>query len=227
MRNLAAGCWCSHTADLMRILAASLLGCASIAIADDFKTNDGKEYKNVTINRVEIDGIVVTTDLGVVKLYFSELPRDVQERFHYDPEQAAAHGAQQLDAYNREQAAAQAAQEAEKSSREKIQAQQHAEAMVQQTRDASIARLRARVESLQQQEDSLLAQIAQGDKAQRRAVHMRSRNPNFSDPLESQMPALKAHLDDVRGDLRSAKSELRKAEKSEGAESAAKPKRRK
>src|SRR5438046_9280038 len=123
MRNLAAGCWCRHTADLMRILAASLLGCASIAIADDFKTNDGKEYKNVTINRVEIDGIVVTTDLGVVKFHFSELPRDVQERFHYDPEQAAAHVAQQLAAYKREKAAAQAATEADKASKEHIKRQ--------------------------------------------------------------------------------------------------------
>ena len=33
---------------------------ASIALADDFKTTDGKEYKNVTVSREEPDGITVT-----------------------------------------------------------------------------------------------------------------------------------------------------------------------
>ncbi len=61
---------------------------ASIALADDFKTIDGKEYKNVTVSRVEPDGITVkNTKAGViVKLYFTELPKDVQQRFNYDPE---------------------------------------------------------------------------------------------------------------------------------------------
>ena len=31
----------------------------SLALADDFKTVHGKEYKNATFSRVEIDGIVV------------------------------------------------------------------------------------------------------------------------------------------------------------------------
>ena len=33
----------------------------SIALADDFKTVNGKEYKNATISRVEPDGIVIRT----------------------------------------------------------------------------------------------------------------------------------------------------------------------
>jgi len=57
---------------------------ASIALADDFKTNDGKEYKNVTVSRVEPDGIVLITSSGVSKVYFTELPKEVQERFNYD-----------------------------------------------------------------------------------------------------------------------------------------------
>src|SRR5690242_3814307 len=56
---------------------------ASIALADDFKTTDGKEYKNATVTRVEADGIVVRTKGGISKVYFAELPKDVQERFHY------------------------------------------------------------------------------------------------------------------------------------------------
>ena len=54
---------------------------ASIAVADDFKTIDGKEYKNVEVSRVEPDGIVVKTKSGISKIYFVELPKDVQERF--------------------------------------------------------------------------------------------------------------------------------------------------
>ena len=53
----------------------------SMALADDFKTIDGKEYKNVTVSRVEPDGLVLTTKTGILKVYFVELPKDVQERF--------------------------------------------------------------------------------------------------------------------------------------------------
>src|SRR5215813_8547223 len=63
--------------------------CASLALADDFKTINGKEYKNATVSRVEPDGIVIKGKSGIVKLYFTELPTDVQERFHYDPQKGA------------------------------------------------------------------------------------------------------------------------------------------
>ena len=55
----------------------------SLALAEDFKTVKGKEYKDATITRVEPDGIVLKTKSGITKLYFTELPKDVQERFHY------------------------------------------------------------------------------------------------------------------------------------------------
>lgn len=55
----------------------------SIALAEDFKTTNGKEYKDATIMRVEGDGIVVRTKTGISKLYFVELPGDVQQKFHY------------------------------------------------------------------------------------------------------------------------------------------------
>ena len=56
---------------------------ASLALADDFKTVSGKEYKNATVSRVEADGIVIRTKRGISKVYFIELPKDVQERFNY------------------------------------------------------------------------------------------------------------------------------------------------
>ena len=74
-----------------REIAVTLLAgaFASLALAEDFKTIQGKEYKNATVSRVEPDGIVLRTKGGVSKVYFTELPKDVQERFHYNPPQAA------------------------------------------------------------------------------------------------------------------------------------------
>jgi len=63
---------------------------SSLVQADDFKTNDGKEYKNVTVSRVEPDGVVVITDSGILKLYFRELSQAVRDKFHYDEAKAAA-----------------------------------------------------------------------------------------------------------------------------------------
>jgi hypothetical protein len=70
----------------LAILAALF---ASLAFAEDFKTIKGKEYKNVTVSRVEADGILLRGKTGVSKVYFSELPKDVQERFRSKPAQAA------------------------------------------------------------------------------------------------------------------------------------------
>ena len=62
---------------------------ASIALAEDLKTVNGKEYKNATITRVEPDGVVLKHKSGVSKVYFADLPKEVQERFHYDSAKAA------------------------------------------------------------------------------------------------------------------------------------------
>ena len=70
---------CATTLAILAVLLASL------ALAEDFKTINGKLYKDVTISRVEADGIVLKTKTGISKLYFVELPRDVQERFHPRP----------------------------------------------------------------------------------------------------------------------------------------------
>jgi len=56
---------------------------ASLALAEDFKTTNGKDYKDATITRVEGDGIVLRSKTGISKIYFTELPEDMQEKFHY------------------------------------------------------------------------------------------------------------------------------------------------
>src|SRR5207244_1275393 len=47
----------------------------------DFKTINGKEYKNATVSRVEPDGLVLRTKSGISKVYFSELPKEVIDKW--------------------------------------------------------------------------------------------------------------------------------------------------
>ena len=56
---------------------------ASLALSEEFKTTSGKVYKNATVSRVEADGIELKTKTGISKVYFTELPQEVQERFHW------------------------------------------------------------------------------------------------------------------------------------------------
>jgi hypothetical protein len=79
----------------MKVLVFSILCFATAGLADDFKLISGKEYKNVTVSRVEADGIVLRTKSGISKVYFLELPADVQQRFHYNAAIASAYSAQQ------------------------------------------------------------------------------------------------------------------------------------
>jgi thiol-disulfide isomerase/thioredoxin len=79
----------------MKILTFVIVCFASVALAEDFKAIDGKEYKNVKVSRVEPDGIVLISKSGISKVYFTELPKSVQDRFHYDAAQAAAYSAGQ------------------------------------------------------------------------------------------------------------------------------------
>ena len=84
-----------HNEIKMKILAFVILCFPSVAPADDFKLISGKEYKDATVSRVEPDGVVLRTKSGISKVYFVELPKEVQERFHYNPANAAAHSVQQ------------------------------------------------------------------------------------------------------------------------------------
>jgi len=65
------------------MLAISATLSASVALAEDFKTTKGKVYKDATVSRIEADGIELKTKTGISKVYFIELPQDVQERFHW------------------------------------------------------------------------------------------------------------------------------------------------
>jgi len=76
-------CWAA-TLSILAVLSASL------AVAENFKTINGKIYKDARISRVEADGIVLRMKTGISKVYFVELPKDIQERFYYDPAKTVA-----------------------------------------------------------------------------------------------------------------------------------------
>jgi thiol-disulfide isomerase/thioredoxin len=84
-----------RTESEMKILTFLILCFASVALAEDFKAIDGKEYKNVRVSRVEPDGIVLKSKSGIAKVYFTELPKEIQDRFHYDAANASAYSAEQ------------------------------------------------------------------------------------------------------------------------------------
>jgi hypothetical protein len=118
----------------------------SIALADDFKTINGKEYKNATISRVEADGLVIRSKSGISKVYFTELPKEVQERFHYDPQQAAAAHADEMAGVQ------QTNQQIEESNKQRREAEQQKS-------------LENRLSQLQQQEENLRTEIGRAENA--------------------------------------------------------------
>jgi hypothetical protein len=191
-----------------KVLALLIVFLTSAAFAEDFETVNGKEYKDATVTRVEPDGIVVKTTSGVTKVYFVELPKDIQERFHYDSEKAASYSAEQAanyTAYQKQQDETQRQQQAADAKNKAIFEQQqgasnHAQALL------------ARYNELQKQEDDLLFQIGQakqpgptyhGGKNGRTLLHQ----PN---PQKSQLPVLQSHLSDVRHEKAEVRKQLEK-----------------
>jgi hypothetical protein len=113
----------------------------SLALADDFKTIEGKEYKKATVSGVEPDGILLKTKSGISKVYFSELPKEVQERFHYNAAQAAQFTTAHQAVIEESNAA--------------VAIQQQEEAQERQRRAAEIARQQQQAEEQQRQADAI------------------------------------------------------------------------
>jgi hypothetical protein len=188
----------------------------SIALADDFKTNDGKEYKDVKVSRVEPDGIVLITKFGISKVYFSELPKDVRERFHYDPEKAAAaYAAQQAANRQADELARQAARQKDEldKQQEPERQRQWAERQAQQAKQGNIQAMVDRLSELQVQEENLLVQIGQAEKTatDNRRRWISQDGMVYSDPSEAQQPLLRGRLDNVRDEKRRIERELEQA----------------
>jgi len=74
-------------------IAVLITSFASLALADDIKTVSGKEYKNATVSRVEPDGLMVKFSGGLVKIPFTDLSKELQQLYHYDPEASQRYAA--------------------------------------------------------------------------------------------------------------------------------------
>lgn len=191
-----------------RVLTFLIFSVASAAFSEEFKTVNGKEYKDATVTRVEPDGIVLRTKSGISKVYFTELPKDVQERFHYDSEKAASYSSEQAANY----AAYQKQQEETRRQREDADAKNNAVLAEQQVATNRTQALQTRYADLQKQEDELLVQIGQAKRpgpAYREGKSLRHQ-PN---PLAPQLPLLQSHLSDVRREKAEVRKQLQKAQR--------------
>ena len=191
-----------------KVLALSILSLISSVLADDFKTLNGKEFKDATVTRVEPDGIVLKTKSGIIKIYFAELPKNVQEQFRYDSEKAASYSAAQAANYTEYQKQEQEAQH----ERENTAAKNKAAAAQQQAGTTRIRALQDRYGVLQQEEDALLQRIGEAKQPGPgywvgKTLH---RHPN---PHASQLPLLQTHLSDVRREKSELRNQLEKAQR--------------
>ncbi len=75
-----------------QILIIMLLMSATL-LAEDLTTLSGKKYTGVTINRAEADGISISHGGGLAKIPFSDLSPELQKKYNYEPEKAAAYAA--------------------------------------------------------------------------------------------------------------------------------------
>jgi chromosome segregation ATPase len=182
-------------------------------VADDFQTTNGKEYKNATVTRVEPDGIVVKSKSGISKVYFSELPKEVQERFHYNPEKAAA--AQAATA----QQAAEVNKQAEELDRQRNEAskQLQSQGAEQRAKQQNIQTLVNAHQDLVQQEENLLAQIGRIKNAQeiarRKYVNgYYTSDSHLTDASEADLPLLEGKLQNVRDEKERVRRELDRAQ---------------
>lgn len=67
---------------------------------DEITTRDGTTYKGVMVQKVDADGLTIGYmpaggGIGAAKLKFENLPDDLQQRYRYNPDKAAAYEAQQ------------------------------------------------------------------------------------------------------------------------------------
>jgi hypothetical protein len=192
----------------IKLFTILLLCFTSGAFAEDFKTVNGKEYKDATVTRVDPDGIVVKTKSGITKVYFIELPKEVQERFHYDSEKAASYSAEQAANYT----GYQKQQEETRRQQQDADAKSKAALAEQQAATNRTQALQTRFGELQKQEDDLLRQIGQAKQPgpeYRQGKSVRHQ-PN---PQKSQLPLLESHLKDVRREKGEVRKQLDKAQR--------------
>jgi hypothetical protein len=195
-----------------KLLTFLIFSFASAVFAEDFKTINGKEYKDATVSHVEPDGIVLKTKSGIAKVYFIELPKEVQQRFNYDPQKAGAYSTEQAANYAATQNQQQKQLEENQHQQDAVAAQNMAKSGQLQATWNRSRELQDRYMVLQQQEDALLQQIGEAQKPGpgywvRGVLH---HHPN---PEKSQIPLLKSRLQEVSREKRQVAEQLNKPQR--------------
>jgi hypothetical protein len=191
-----------------KVVTFLILCFTSAAFAEDFKTVNGKDYKDATVTRVDPDGVVVKTKSGITKVYFIELPKEIQERFHYDSEKAASYSAEQATYYTRYQKQ----QDQTQRQQQAADAKSNAALAEQQAATNRTQALQIRYSELQKQEDDLLRQI--GEAKQPGPEYRQGKSVRHQpNPQKSQLPLLESHLKDVRREKGEVRKQLDKAQR--------------
>lgn len=175
----------------------------SFLLADEFKTVDGKEYKDATVTHVEPDGIVVKTKSGITKLYFTELPKDVQQRFNYSPQGAAAYSAEQNAAM-------------QKSSEQSAKEQAAIQSAQRQQQTAAV--LEFRLQTLYQEKYNTMEQIRLKDAAPKNVktgTHTGGKIDRAANPVKADLPVLRDHRDAVEREIKSVREQLEQIQKTQ------------
>jgi len=68
---------------------ATVAPAPTVRLGMEIVTTTGKKYENVTISRIEPDGLMVMTDAGVEKVPFVDLSPEMQKMYGYNPVAAA------------------------------------------------------------------------------------------------------------------------------------------
>ncbi len=101
-----------------------------VVLAEDWTTTDGKTYQQVTVVKVDDDAVTILDQEGGALVPLAQLPPDLQQRFHYDPEKAKIAAARRQA---EDQASSQAVAQDKKLEEQQVQAQQTQEAKAAQS----------------------------------------------------------------------------------------------
>jgi hypothetical protein len=170
-------------------------------VTGNFRTIYGKEYKDATVSRVEPDGIVLRTKSGIAKVYFVELPKDVQARFHYDAAKAAQFTTVEQTAIAQSNTAVVVQQQ-----QEAQEHQRQAAAIAQQRQQAEEQQRQAEAIAVQQQQRQFEAQQKQDAKfaaqKQAREQHHRGTTGGRGDHWESYRHTFPGGYEEMSGNAR-------------------------
>jgi hypothetical protein len=69
---------------------ALFVGTVGGQAGETIVTTGGKKYEHAEVSRIEPDGLVLTTEEGILKVKFTHLSKELQDKYGYDAAKAAA-----------------------------------------------------------------------------------------------------------------------------------------